>query len=93
MAHYRICVNTRGAKHFNDAPTTMPFTHHNTGIRQWERNESILTSNFGVKQLREKIKNKINRIGGAHWRTEACKLFRSSSPRFKFSSTSNYVNA
>jgi len=25
----------------------MPFTHHHTGIRQWEGNESILTSNFG----------------------------------------------
>jgi len=26
----------------------MPFTHHQTGIRQWERNEIILTSNFVV---------------------------------------------
>jgi len=25
----------------------MPFTHHHTEIRQWEGNESILTSNFG----------------------------------------------
>jgi len=37
----------RGAKHFKQRPTTMPFAHHHTGIRQWERNESILTSNFG----------------------------------------------
>jgi len=38
----------------------MPFTHHQTGIRQWERNEIILTSNFVVNR---KTKNKINRIG------------------------------
>jgi len=41
-----LCVSTqstvRGAKHFNNAPTTMCFTHHHTGIQQWERNESVL---------------------------------------------------
>jgi len=32
----------------------MPFTHHHTGIRQWERNESILSSNFGLTAKRRK---------------------------------------
>ena len=78
IAHYRIGVSTqstlRGAKHFN-APTITSFTHHHTGIRQWERNEGILTSNFEVNSWQKKVKNKSD--GGAHWRTEACKLCRS----------------
>jgi len=40
----------------------MPFTYHYTGIRQWERNERILTSSFGVNSLEIK-KNKTNRMG------------------------------
>jgi len=40
---------------------------------------------------RKKEQNKS--VRAAHWRTEACKLFRSSFLLFKFSSTINYVNA
>jgi len=47
--NYRICVSTqstlRSAKHFNNALHSS--THH-IRIRQWERNETILTSNFGM---------------------------------------------
>jgi len=56
----------------------MPFTHHHTRIRQWERNESILTSKSGVNSLEKKNKEQNKLDGGAHWHTEACKLFRSS---------------
>jgi len=72
----------------------MPFTHHHAGIRQWERNESILTLHFGwTTKRKNKEQNKSD--GGAHWRTEAYKLFRSSFLRFKFSSTISYdyINA
>jgi len=38
-------LNTeRGAKHLNGSPTITSFTHHHTGIRQWESNEGILAS-------------------------------------------------
>jgi len=44
----------RRAKHFNNGPTTMPFTRHHTGMQQWERTQSILTSNFGVNSQEKK---------------------------------------
>ena len=49
-------------------PTVVSFTHHNTGIRQCERNEGILTSKlFGKKQLTDKTKRvKDKSDGGAH---------------------------
>jgi len=78
-------------KTLQQRPTTMPFTHHHTGIRQWERNECILTSKSGVNSS-EKKKQRTNKSdGGAHWRTEACKLFRSSFLRFRSSFTINCV--
>jgi len=43
------------------------------------------------KQLREKNEEQNKPDGGARGRTEACKLFRSSFLRFKFSSTISYV--
>jgi len=42
----------------------MPFTHHHTGIRQWERNESIHIKFWG-KQLNEKNKE-LNKSDGVH---------------------------
>jgi len=32
----------------------MSFTQHHTGIRQWEKNEVVLTSNFEVNSQQKK---------------------------------------
>jgi len=48
LEHVLTQSTLRGEKHFNNAPTTTSFTHHHAGIRKWERNEGILTSNFEV---------------------------------------------
>jgi len=83
IAHYRIGVCTRptqiGEKHFkNSTPTVASSTHYNTGIQWWKRNEGILTSKLWGEQLTQKKKKVKDRSdGGAHWRTEVCRLFRS----------------
>jgi len=38
----------KGAKHLNSTPNMTSFTHHQTGIQQWERNDNILTLEFEV---------------------------------------------
>ena len=82
LAHYRIggvCRRTTLilAKRFYSAPSIASFTHHNTGIQQWERNEGILTSKICGKQLTEKNKKVEDKSdGGAHCHTEERKLFR-----------------
>jgi len=55
----------------NTAPAITSFTHHHTGIRQWERNDGILTSDFEINSLQKKCD------GGARQHIEACKLFQS----------------
>jgi len=62
-----------------------------------ERNEGILTSNVEVNSLqksKEKVQNKSD--GVAQWRTEACKLLRSTFQMlcnaFIMRSTANYLS-
>jgi len=40
-----------GAKHWNSAPPITAFSYHQTGIRQWEKNEDILTEVNGKKWM------------------------------------------
>ena len=48
LGHFFETRTTQGdAKHWKSAPAiTAALAHHQTGIRQWERNEDILTSGF-----------------------------------------------
>lgn len=54
VAHYRVdWVDKHGStqrwtKRRNSAPTIIAFTHHQIGVRQWKKNENILTSGSEV---------------------------------------------
>jgi len=64
IAHHRIGGVCTWPTHFYSAPSVASFTHRNTGIQYWERNEGILTSKLWGKQLTEKKKKvKVSQMG------------------------------